>query len=258
MSETSYRNKLKKYLREQMTFFGAALTFGSTRVTEVMARAGFDFLMVDAQHGNFDKASATDSIRAVAATTCVPFARVAENSAGAINDLLDAGALGIVVPMVNSRADAEAAVRAAFYPPLGARSKGGMAPVFHGEDYPQWANDEILLTVMIETAEALAAVDEILTVPGVDLCLVGTSDLSFEMRCPRSGVEIGQAVASVIAAGRRHGVPVGVALGSPSEVQAYEEHPPAFFLISHDYALLKGASRTLVADMGRALGRPGG
>lgn len=248
-------NRIIDLLASRTQFVGAAITFGSTRVTEVMARADFDFLMIDFQHGDFDKATATDSIRATAATNCVPFGRVAENSPGAINDLLDAGALGIVVPMINSKVEAEAAVNAAMYPPLGSRSKGGLAPVIYGEDYARHANESILVTVMIETAAAVAAADDILSAKGVGLCLVGTSDLSFEMGFARDSEEVRIALLKVAAAGKRHNVPVGVAISAPTDIAACEELGVSFFLISHDYGILKGAAAKLTGELRKALGQ---
>lgn len=246
-------NKITDLLASGTQFVGAALTFGSTRVTEVMARAGFDFLMIDLQHGDFGKSTATDSIRALHGTNCVPFGRVAENSPGAINDLLDAGALGIVVPMVNSKAEAEAAVKAAMYPPLGARSKGGLAPVLYGENYAKVANDSILVTVMIETAAAVGAADDILSAKGVGMCLIGTSDLSFEMGVPRDSGEVMKALKTVCDAGKRHNVPIGIAISTPDDIAKYQDLNASFYLISHDYGILVKASSKLTADLRKAL-----
>jgi 4-hydroxy-2-oxoheptanedioate aldolase len=251
------QNKLIKLLSDKTPFCGITLMCGSTRVTEILARSNFDFLMVDLQHGEFSKASATDSIRAIASTRTIPMGRVADNTPGAINDLLDAGALGVVVPMVNSRKDAEDAVRAAFYAPLGKRSKGGSAPIFYGEDYARRANSEILLVVMIETREAVENASEILSVPGVGMCLVGTSDLAYDMGCARDGPEIKDALAKVIDAGRKSNVPVGTAIGAVPDIEKLSDLGPAFYLISHDQGLLKKAGDELSSALHRALNRHG-
>jgi 4-hydroxy-2-oxoheptanedioate aldolase len=247
------RNRIRSLLQAGEPFIGSTIMLGSTRATEIMSHAGFDFLMVDLQHGPFDKASATDAIRALAPSSTIPFARVAENSPGRINDVLDAGALGVVVPMVNSAREAVAAVEAAFYPPKGRRSKGSAATSIHGADYATWANDQVLLMVMIETAEAVGRADEILAVPGIDLCLVGTSDLSFEMGCQRNAEPIGAAIAATIAAGRAHGVAVGTAIGSPADIAELQPLGPAFYLISHDHGLLADGSRRLVTSLRQEL-----
>ncbi|WP_233860128.1 HpcH/HpaI aldolase family protein [Paraburkholderia sp. HD33-4] len=249
------KNKLLDLLSDKTPFAGITLMCGSTRVTEILARSNFDFLMVDLQHGEFNKASATDSVRAIAATGTVPLGRVADNAPGAINDLLDAGVLGVVVPMINSRDDAERAVRAAFYAPDGKRSKGGSAPIIFGDDYATHANNQILLVVMIETQEAVQNAAEILAVPGVGMCLIGTSDLAYDMGCERNGPEIKQALAKVINAGRKANVPVGTAIGEVSDIATVEELAPAFYLISHDQGLLKKAGGDLSASLLKAMKR---
>ena len=249
------QNKLIGLLAGKTPFFGITLMCGSTRVTEILARSGFDFLMVDQQHGEFSKATATDSIRAIAAAGPVPIARVADNAPGAINDLLDAGALGVVVPMVNCRKDAEDAVRAAFYAPRGMRSKGGSAPIFYGEDYAKRANGEILLVVMIETLEAVENAAEILSVPGVGMGLVGTSDLAYDMGCARDGPEIKAALARVLEAGKRSNVPVGTAIGAVADIEKLDGLGLAFYLISHDQGMLKKAGDERAGAPHRALKR---
>lgn len=251
------RNRLLDLLSDKTPFAGITLMCGSTRVTEILARSKFDFLMVDMQHGEFSKASATDSIRAIVATGTVPLGRVADNGPGAINDLLDAGAMGVVVPMINSREDAEKAVRAAFYAPDGKRSKGGSAPIVFGDDYAQHANSQILLVVMIETKEAVDNAAEILSVPGVGMCLIGTSDLAYDIGCARNGPEIRQALAKVIEVGKKTGVPVGTAIGDVSDIAKVEDLAPAFYLISHDQGILKKAGGDLAASLLQAMNRTG-
>lgn len=248
-------NPMRTLLSAKTPLFGSTLMLGSARSAEIMARCGFDFLMVDMQHGPFDKATATDAIRALVPGPTTAIARVAENSPGAINDLLDAGAMGIVVPMVNSPEEAQAAVAAAFYPPKGVRSRGGSATAIHGDDYHAWANDEILLVVMLETARAVDRADEILAVPGVDMCLVGTSDLSLDIGCARDDAAIGEALARVAAAANRHGVGLGIGIGAVADTAKWQRFDPALYLISHDHGLLKTAGHHLADDLRRAVGR---
>jgi 4-hydroxy-2-oxoheptanedioate aldolase len=243
------RNRIRNLLAAGQPFIGSTLMLGSARAAEIMSRAEFDFLMVDLQHGPFDKATATDAIRALVRSPVAPFARVSENSPGRINDVLDAGALGVVVPMINSAAEAAAAVEAAYYPPKGRRSRGGSATAVHGDDYATWANDEITLMVMIETGEAVARANEILAVPGIDLCLVGTSDLATDLGCARNGEEIGEALRTTIAAGRAHGVAVGTAIGTPVDIAKWSPLKPAFYLMSHDHGILGEGSRRLSAEL---------
>lgn len=243
------KNILKDKIKNRIPFAGVTLNFGSTRATEILARSGFDFLLVDLQHGNFDKNSATDSIHAILATQTVPLARIADNSPGAINDVLDAGAMGVVIPMVDNAEDAQRAVTSALYSPLGKRSKGGAAPVIYGDDYARTANDEIMIIVMLETADAVRNAEEIFAVKGISACLVGTSDLSLDMGCDRDSDILRDAINKVIAAGKKYDIPVGSAVGSTAEITKFQEPRPAFYLISHDQGLLKAAGAKLSKDL---------
>ncbi len=235
---------LKKRLSEREILLGTGLSLGSLRAAELVGRTRFDYAMVDTMHGHYDKAGATDSIRSLlCAGGPTPIARVSENSAGQINDMLDAGALGVVVPMVESRAEAEAAVHACFYPPIGKRSKGSVAPVVHGADYAARANSMISLIVMIETPEAAAHADEILRVPGITACLIGASDLEFVIGSDRDSAEFLNAVDRVVAAGVSHGVAVGISISAADETGPWLDRGLSFFLASHDLAILGSAIR---------------
>ncbi|ROC60470.1 HpcH/HpaI aldolase family protein [Klebsiella quasipneumoniae] len=251
------KNILKENISNNIPFAGVTLNFGSTRATEILARAGFDFLMVDYQHGNFDKNSATDSIHAILATNTIPLARVAANTPDAINDVLDSGAMGVVIPMVENAADAYSAVRAALYSPLGKRSKGGAAPIIYGDDYAEKSNAEIMIIIMIETVDGLNNIDEILAVGGITACLIGSSDLSLDMKCDRDSDELRAAIRKIIEAGEKYGIPIGSAVGTVTEITKFPEPRPAFYLISHDQGLLKAAGSRLSEDVMKAIGRQG-
>ena len=235
---------LKKRLSEREILLGTGLSLGSLRAAELVGRTRFDYAMVDTMHGHYDKAGATDSIRSLlCAGGPTPIARVSENSAGQINDMLDAGALGIVVPMIESRGEAEAAVEACFYPPVGRRSKGSIAPVMHGADYAARANSIISLIAMIETPDAAEHADDILGVPEVTACLIGASDLEFVLGTGRDSADFLSAVDHVVAAGLSHGVAVGISITSADETEPWIDRGISFFLASHDLAILGSAIR---------------
>jgi 4-hydroxy-2-oxoheptanedioate aldolase len=146
-----------------------------------MALAGCDFVLVDNQHGTWDKAQCATTFQAIWLGKAVPMARAEQNDFYAIGSLLDQGALGVVVPMVNNRADAEAAVFASYYPPLGGRSFGAMGAAFYGVNDLRAINQEVFLAVQIETAEAVENADEILAVEGIDGCWIGPMDLAISL-----------------------------------------------------------------------------
>src|SRR6185369_7620421 len=141
---------------------------GSHLGVELLSQAGFDWVLVDGQHGNWDDEPTLLAFRAISAGAAVPMARVRQNNFAAIGRLLDQGALGIVVPLVNTADEARAAAFALRYPPRGGRSMGAFLAGYHGANYEQWADDQVYLAVQIESAKAVPNAEAILGVEGVD------------------------------------------------------------------------------------------
>jgi 4-hydroxy-2-oxoheptanedioate aldolase len=182
-------NTVKTKWRAGEVTYGAWLTIPSSLSAEAVAHQGHDWICIDMQHGAIDYAAALSMLTAIDTTPAVPFVRVPWNEFSAINRMLDAGALGVVVPMVNSAAEAREAVAACRYAPLGARSWGPVRAQLSvggasGADYFQRANDEVACIVMVETKQAVDRLDEILDVPGIDAVYVGPSDLSITLGLP--------------------------------------------------------------------------
>lgn len=168
----------EKWARGEVAI-GGWLAINSSFSAELMAHQGFDWLCVDTQHGATDYAQAFTMLQAISNTPTMPFARVPWNEPSIIMKFLDAGAHGIIVPMIETREDAEKAVWAMRYPPQGMRSSGPFrAALYGGADYFEHANDQLVLALMIETPKALENLDEIAGVPGVDALYIGPSDLS--------------------------------------------------------------------------------
>ena len=174
-------NKAKQRMLEGQLAIGAPIGLGSPLVGEMLSPLGFDFILVDCQHGVWDDQSTMHAFRSISLGSAVPMARAPYNDFGAIGRLLDMGALGVVVPMVNSATEAEAAAFAARYPPKGGRSIGAFGAGYHGSDYADWIDDEMFLAVQIETVEGLENVEEIMAVEGVDGCWIGPGDLRLSM-----------------------------------------------------------------------------
>lgn len=174
-------NTAKRRMVEGEPAFGYSLGLGSPLAAERMARTGIDFLLLDTQHGSVGPDAAIACLMATAGGTATPLARVARNDYTLIGRLLDEGALGVIVPMVHTAADAKEAAGACRFPPVGTRSWGwGRAAAF-GDDYADAVNDEILVMVQIESAQAVENAEAILSTPGVDGCWIGPSDLSLSM-----------------------------------------------------------------------------
>ena len=175
-------NTAKQKMLAGKPALGAAVGLGAPMAAEMYSLQGYDFVLVDNQHGNWDLATVTAAFRSIAVGTSVPMARVQKNDFFAIGSLLDRGAAGIVVPMVNSREQAEAAAFAARFPPRGGRSWGGFGTGLHQvADYGPWINEELFLAVQIETKQAVERAEEILAVDGVDGCWIGPADLAFSL-----------------------------------------------------------------------------
>ena len=160
----------------------AWLTLEGTASAAVVAEAGFDAVTLDLQHGSTGIEDVGRIAPAVEAAGAVPFARLRWNEPGLVMRALDLGVRGVIAPMVDSRPQAEALVRACRYPPLGSRSYGPVHGAFGvGRDQTERANAEVLVFAQIETAEALAAVAEIAATPGLDGLYVGPADLSLTL-----------------------------------------------------------------------------
>jgi len=181
-------NKALRAWREKKGTVGGWLSIGNAYTAEVMANLGFDWLCVDLQHGLIDYPDMIAMLPAISTTETTPIVRVPWNEPYEIMKALDAGAYGVIVPMVNNREEALRAVSACRYPPDGLRSFGPIrAALYGGRGYSLEANAEIACIVMIETAEALENLHDIVTTPGVDGVYVGPSDLALALGLPAIG-----------------------------------------------------------------------
>ena len=174
-------NPVKEKLQAGKPVIGTWISLASAISAEAMAQVGWDWIVVDAQHSAIGYENLVRCFQAITGRGPVPMARVSWNDPVSIMRVLDAGAMGIVVPMVNSKGEAEHAVGASKYAPVGFRSSGGSRIAPYVGDYFTWANQEILVVVMIETIQAVEQAEEILSVPGVDACFIGPGDLGASM-----------------------------------------------------------------------------
>ena len=208
-------NSLKNTLKSGRTVIGAS---GSTNVENMLMLdgAGFDFILFDTQHSQVESKQLYGPIQALRGKKSTPIIRVSSNREDLICFALDAGARGIVVPMINTKEEASAMVKACRYSPLGDRSNAGERGEW-GEttsyrDYLDTVNRELLIIPMIETQQAIDNIDEILSVPGIDVLLIGPSDLSIELGVPidyQSGT-YQQGLDTIAASCKKHGVVPGM------------------------------------------------
>jgi 4-hydroxy-2-oxoheptanedioate aldolase len=247
-------NPVKRALKEGKPSVGTWLSLGSITASRFMARSGFDWLTVDIEHSLVDWETATHIFASVADAGCVALARVPSNRHDHIKRVLDNGAHGVVVPMVNSREEAQAAVQAVLYPPWGTRSVGGSVHALNfgasAPDYFARANDELLIVLQCEHIVAVENADSIFSVPGIDAIFVGPNDLAASMRSkdgkPPSGEATAQAMKHILATCKKHKVAAGVHCMSAEEAVLRMEEGWQFLAINSELRMmLDGANQVL-------------
>jgi len=166
---------------------GSWITTGHTNIAEIMASSDFDWLVIDMEHSSITLSEAQQLIQVIELSGVTPLVRVGENDANVIKRVMDAGAYGVIVPMVNSREEAHKAVEAVKYPPAGKRGVGLARAQGYGlafDEYKKWVNKESMVIVQIEHIEAINNLEEILSVEGVDASMIGPYDLSGSIGYP--------------------------------------------------------------------------
>lgn len=178
---------LKESLSKNRLSVGSWITLGHPAIAEIMAKSGFDWLTIDMEHSAIDLGEAQTLIQVIQLSGCTPLVRVGDNNAYLIKRVMDAGAGGVIVPMVNSREEAVRAVEAVKYPPIGKRGVGLGRAQGYGLEFPkykEWVDKESVVIVQIEHIDAVKNLEAILQVPGIDGFIVGPYDLSGSVGAP--------------------------------------------------------------------------
>lgn len=183
------RNQLKAKLASGQNAVGLSCMLGDPQIAEEFAMAGFDYIYIDQQHGLTPHGHLIEMLRSIAVSTTTPLVRVAANDSVHIGQALDAGAEGVIVPMVEDAESAAAAARSARYFPEGQRSWGPMRATYGLGTNPAAVNAEVLCLVMIETAKGVENVDRIVSTPGVDGVYIGPADLAVSLGSLPLGIE---------------------------------------------------------------------
>lgn len=247
-------NRIRTIWKQGGAVINGWLGIPSSVSAENMAQAGWDSLTVDLQHGLVDYQTAVTMFQAITTTPTMPLARVPWLEPGIIMKLLDAGAFGIVCPMINTRAECEAFVGACRYAPRGYRSFGPVRATWYaGADYWQHANDEVITMAMIETRKALDNLDEILSVPGLDALYIGPADLGLSLGSTPSAIPTDQvvldAIKTILAAAKRHGIRPGIHTGSTDMAKQMISLGFQFVTLQADNAFLANAAKAAVGAM---------
>ena len=254
------RNPVRYKLEHGLPTVGTFITFCSPAATERMALVGWDWLVMDAQHSPLGFENMVNCFRAAQLGGAVPMARVPWNDTIWIQRTLDAGALGLVIPMINSVAEAERAVSSTKHATKGQRSSGGNRVRYYIEgDFHQWSDDNVATVVMIETIQAARHAEEILSVEGVDACFIGPSDLALSMGLTREdigpGTEHEAVMMSVLEAGKKVVTAVGKHCYDAEEVNQRIEQGFQFLALSNDASMMLATASAEFSKL--KLGDPG-
>ena len=247
-------NRLRTLWRQDQAAINGWLAIPNSFAAEVMAHQGWDTLTIDLQHGVIDYAQMLTMLQAISTTPTVPIVRVPWLEPGIVMKALDAGAYGVIAPMVSTREDAQKLVSYTHYAPRGARSFGPVrASLYGGADYAAHANDTVVAFAMIETAQALDNLDAILSVEGLDAIYIGPSDLSLALGCKPvfDDVEpkVAQAIEHIVERAKAHGVQAGIHNGRPDVALGRIAKGFRFVTVSSDARILAAGSQELLGAM---------
>jgi len=247
-------NRLRTLWQQNQYAINGWLAIPNGFSAEVMAHQGWDTLTIDMQHGVVDYSQLVPMLQAISTTPTTPIVRVPWLEPGIIMKSLDAGAYGIICPMVNTREEAQRLVAYTHYAPRGSRSFGPVrATLYGGSDYATKANDTIVVFAMIETKQALDHLDDILSVEGLDAVYIGPSDLSMVLGCrpvfDDVDPPVAQAIAHILARAKAHGLRAAVHNGLPEVAKARAAMGFDLVTLSSDARILTNTSQQLLAAM---------
>ena len=255
------QNSIKQLWKHNKPAINGWLSIANAFTAEIMAEQGYDSITIDLQHGIVDYQAAVGMLQAMRASDVTPLARVPWLDPAAIMKVLDAGAYGVICPMINTRTQAEELVSYMRYPPLGTRSFGPTRANFSaGADYGREANENVICFAMIETAEALRNVDDIAATPGLDGLYIGPADLTLGLtgtRYPtgfdREEPELIEAIQRILKAAHGAGIRAALHCGSPAYGAKAIGWGFDLVTISNDVRLLAGAAGASVAAVRKLL-----
>ena len=245
------KNQLREKLYSGKTSLGTWLSIGSPDVADTLKQLPYDWFMIDLEHSTISIDTARNMMLALLDTKIAPLVRVGESDQYLIKRALDIGAYGILVPLVNTREEAERVVNFSKYPPLGSRGVGPVRTAGYGnnlKDYVTTANDEILVGVQIETMQALGNTEAIASTKGVDLVFVGPSDLTMSMGLvtDRGNPKVAEAMQSVVKICEKTGKIPGTLAATPDEAKRAQRLGFRFISLGSDSKCLFSGARSFV------------
>ena len=256
-------NPFKERLRAGQTVVGLLVTIPSAPFVQMVARTGFDWVMIDMEHGPIGLAEVQGMIAATQGTDCVPIVRAPKIDPTPVKPILDAGAFGVVFPMVKTAAEARLAVQCMRYPPAGVR---GIAPIMASvrwgvsmPEYLEIANDRLATILLIEDIAAVRNIQQILKVPGIDVAHIAPFDLSASLGLPGQleHRKVTDAIRRAEDAILDSGIPLGGLGRTPDHANALIERGYRCLVMTHDLGLIEAAAQTLLGPLNRDTKRPG-
>jgi 4-hydroxy-2-oxoheptanedioate aldolase len=255
-------NTIRSLWQQGKPVLNGWLSIGNGFTAEIMSQQGYDAVTIDQQHGFLSYDALAPMLQAMKASPVTPMVRVPWLQPGDIMKALDAGAMGIICPMINNRAEAEHFVSCMRYPPNGQRSMGPTRAVFaHGSEYSAWADSEVLCLAMIETADGMKNLDEIVSTPGLDGVYIGPADLTLGLTGRKHPVgfdreepEMVQAIRTILDKSHAAGIRACLHCGTPAYAAKAVGWGFDLVTLSNDVRLLAGAAKASVDGVRKMLG----
>jgi 2-keto-3-deoxy-L-rhamnonate aldolase RhmA len=240
-------NRMKRLLREGKAAVGSVISLPDLFVAEIMAGMGFDFLLIDTEHTPFTITELQNVLIALRPTDSTIIVRAAWNDLVMVKQILDVGAEGVIIPWVNTPAEAKRAVAAARYPPVGVRGYGPRRAsrlIANPADYVRRANDEVLVIGQIETTTAIENLDGILTTPGLDAIMIGPADLAASLGHIQDLMNpaVDAAIGRVLAKCKEHRVPFGMFTGTLERARQWVSQGGQIATVGGDVPFLLAAA----------------
>jgi len=240
-------NKVKRMLKEGKRTLGCWIHTGNPMAAELLGELGFDWFMIDTEHGPLQLETITSVMQALRVSETLPFVRVAWNDLVLIKRTFDCGAYGVMIPMVCSKEEAEQAVRHVKIPPLGIRGIARTRSMNYGldtKDYLAKANDELMTIVQIEHTRAVENLEGILSVKGIDVIFIGPGDLSISMgyHGQMEHPKVQETINYIVETTKKAGIPLGTISGSPDDTNKRFEQGFQFICLNGDLHFMRVAA----------------
>jgi 2-keto-3-deoxy-L-rhamnonate aldolase RhmA len=255
--KSAWKNPVKELLAKGQPAVGLVISVNSVEVATQAAAMGFDFLWLEMEHSPLSLETVRNIVLATRGLPALPIARPPVNELWMAKRVLDAGVLGVIFPFTSTPELARQAVAACRYPPRGLRGSGADLAQFRWPapgGYYDFADENVLVITVVENAAGLAHVDEIAAIPGIDVLFIGTSDLSFSLglRGEQNHPRLEEAIAKIVAAGKKHGKILGRPGLHPDQIKRFQEQGFLFFMAGTDTDFMAAGAAQLLKPLNKS------